>query len=108
MRLDHLLSKEHAGSLALRGGSGPGPLPGRAFRGGCSRVEHRLVGWFVHVVLVLLVFGWGWNVVGVSGRLGTLLGPEGTGVRSFLLRAASSVEPLVLCAVWLCVGWWGG
>src|SRR3954452_19476926 len=27
------------------GGLGPGPLPGRVFRGGCSRVERRLVGW---------------------------------------------------------------
>jgi hypothetical protein len=56
--------------------------------------------------------------VGVRGRLGTLLGPEGTGAPRvgcvFLLRAASSVEPSVALpgcplVVGGCPGgWWVG
>jgi hypothetical protein len=69
----------------------------------------------------LVPSGPGWNALAVRGRLGTLLGPEGTGAGcvSFLLWAASSVEPSValvvvswaLMCLWVLVVswvWWVG
>ena len=135
MRLDHLLSKEHAGSPVLVGcpvegcpgvggsratarTSGPGWL----LTGGTSpswpvlaRRERQYSLWFAFGWAV--PFGAGWNALGVWGRLGTLLGPEGTGAGcvSFLLRAASSVEPSAawrlsagLCALAVSWVWWVG
>ncbi len=60
-------------------------MSGRVSRAGCSWVEHRLVG-HVGVVDLVRLFG-AWNGRCVRGGLGTLLGPEGTGVAP--LRPAS-------------------
>src|SRR5689334_10914307 len=79
-----------ARSFPLVGWVGPGPLPGRVFRGGCSRVERRLVGRLLALSCQYsscrggFAFGWaclrgGGGTRGVWGRPGTLLGPEGTG-----------------------------
>jgi hypothetical protein len=89
VRLDHLLSKEH---LALAGpvmGLGDGVqarCPCRTSGGRCSRVEHRLWPAFELVApSTPQPFGVrvGTVVVRGEGRLGTLLGPEGTAGRLF-------------------------
>jgi hypothetical protein len=86
VRLDHLLSKEHAGSVLPRvGGVGSRAtartrVPGWLLMGGTSTSWPVLL----RVVLVLpgpaVCGGWG-GTCRVVGRLGTLLGPEGTGAR---------------------------
>ena len=115
MRLDHLLSKEHwhlgfSGPLGLAGSHGVSrwPLHGRVCRGGCSWVDHRLVG-TAHLVALASTgfcsFGGGGQERGVGGWvvLGTLLGPEGSGA-SF----SSSVGPHLLSVPpWVPLGVWG-
>src|SRR3982751_1810785 len=86
-------------------GSGPGPLPGRVFRGGCSWVERRLVGcsirWWVVLLVSAGVESFRWWV----GWLGTLLGPEGTGAGRWVggfraLVGRCRGEPLLVSSGW--------
>ena len=105
MRLDHLLSKEHlaATSPVMGGGGCPGPLSlpnewGTVLEGGTSTVAGlRAGGDLVRQAVApsgVVVLGGNGSLLG-RGRLGTLLGPEGTAVkvvRSGSLRTRSAPE----------------
>ena len=91
MRLDHLLSKEHADPrlvlvlfVGVGGGCGGGALVvAECVAWGGSRVEHRLVDvllrWLALVQLLVLLRGGWWRgrAFWWGGVSGTLLGPEG-------------------------------
>ena len=92
MRLDHLLSKEH-----LAGGTAVGPeaicagvRPAVALKGGTSIGSHQEVRCKYNPVVGVESSSW-------IGTASTLLGPEGSGDRTFmaerLARSVGAVEP---------------
>jgi hypothetical protein len=105
VRLDHLLSKEHLALVGPVVGFGDGVqarCPCRTSGGRCSRVEHRLWPAFELVApSTPQPFGVrvGTVAAGVGGRLGTLLGPEGTAGR-LLSRGRYELS----CCLWVVGG----
>ena len=113
--------------MGFSGPLGPGsshgvsrwPLHGRVCRGGCSWVDHRLVGtaFLCHWLVLGAPFGGGPRKAGGVGGVvfGTLLGPEGSDVMSWVFQCGPHLLVVPPCLFLLGAGmgvvgagvWWG-